>query len=67
MSTSTQATPVAAVNRFSASETGAWSNSYLLSDGEEALHFLQRTGLGGRGRGRGARGLRMVDAGSEQQ
>jgi glyoxylase-like metal-dependent hydrolase (beta-lactamase superfamily II) len=27
------------VERFSASESGGWSNSYLLSDGEEALLF----------------------------
>jgi glyoxylase-like metal-dependent hydrolase (beta-lactamase superfamily II) len=37
MATSTEAPPAVAVNRFSASEPGAWSNSYLLSDGEEAL------------------------------
>jgi glyoxylase-like metal-dependent hydrolase (beta-lactamase superfamily II) len=37
MPTSTQATPAVAVQRFSASEPGAWSNSYLLSDGREAL------------------------------
>jgi glyoxylase-like metal-dependent hydrolase (beta-lactamase superfamily II) len=39
MSTSTEATPALAVRRFGASETGAWSNSYLLSDGQEALLF----------------------------
>ena len=39
MSTSTEATPTVAVQRFSASEPGAWSNSYLLSDGQEALLF----------------------------
>ena len=38
MATSTEITP-AAVRRFSASEPGAWSNSYLLSDGGEALLF----------------------------
>jgi glyoxylase-like metal-dependent hydrolase (beta-lactamase superfamily II) len=31
--------PALAVQRFSASEPGAWSNSYLLSDGQEALLF----------------------------
>lgn len=39
MATSTETTPVAAVRRFSASEQGAWSNSYLLSEGGEALLF----------------------------
>ena len=39
MATSTHTTLPVAVNRFSASEPGAWSNSYLLSDGEEALLF----------------------------
>jgi glyoxylase-like metal-dependent hydrolase (beta-lactamase superfamily II) len=39
MATITQATPAVAVRRFSASEPGAWSNSYLLSAGEEALLF----------------------------
>jgi glyoxylase-like metal-dependent hydrolase (beta-lactamase superfamily II) len=39
MAISTQATPGVAVDRFSASESGAWSNSYLISDGEEALLF----------------------------
>jgi glyoxylase-like metal-dependent hydrolase (beta-lactamase superfamily II) len=39
MATSTQATAALAVQRFSASELGAWSNSYLLDDGEEALLF----------------------------
>jgi glyoxylase-like metal-dependent hydrolase (beta-lactamase superfamily II) len=37
MATSTPARPAVAVERFSASEPGAWSNSYLLSDGREAL------------------------------
>jgi len=31
--------PEAAIQRFGASEPGAWSNAYLLSDGEEALLF----------------------------
>jgi glyoxylase-like metal-dependent hydrolase (beta-lactamase superfamily II) len=39
MATDTRATPTIAVHRFGASEPGAWSNSYLLSDGEEALLF----------------------------
>src|SRR5262249_24820467 len=39
MATSTESTPVVAVQRFGASEPGAWSNSYLLSDGQEALLF----------------------------
>ncbi len=39
MSTSTEAAPAVAVQRFSASEPGAWSNSYLLSDDHEALLF----------------------------
>lgn len=39
VATTTQATPGVAVNRFSAGEAGAWSNSYLLSDDEEALLF----------------------------
>jgi glyoxylase-like metal-dependent hydrolase (beta-lactamase superfamily II) len=39
MATSTPARPTVAVERFSASESGAWSNSYLLSDGREALLF----------------------------
>ena len=39
MATSTRATPAVAVSRVSATEPGAWSNSYLLSDGEEALLF----------------------------
>jgi glyoxylase-like metal-dependent hydrolase (beta-lactamase superfamily II) len=30
---------MAAVERLSASEPGAWSNSYLISDGQEALLF----------------------------
>ncbi len=37
MSNNTRATPAVRVNRFSASESGAWSNSYLLSNGKEAL------------------------------
>jgi glyoxylase-like metal-dependent hydrolase (beta-lactamase superfamily II) len=39
MATSTRAPGAVAVHRFTASEPGAWSNSYLLSDGEEALLF----------------------------
>jgi glyoxylase-like metal-dependent hydrolase (beta-lactamase superfamily II) len=39
METNTQATPAVAVNRFSASEPGAWSNSYLISDAGEAVLF----------------------------
>src|SRR5690349_6883725 len=39
MVTTTEATSSVAVRRFSASEPGAWSNSYLLSDGQEALLF----------------------------
>src|SRR5262249_7451219 len=39
MAARTDAAPVVAVERFSASEPGAWSNSYLLSDGEDALLF----------------------------
>jgi glyoxylase-like metal-dependent hydrolase (beta-lactamase superfamily II) len=39
MPTSTTTRPSAAVERFSASEPGAWSNSYLISDGQEALLF----------------------------
>lgn len=39
MATITKATPAVAVQRFSASEPGAWSNSYLVSSGEEALLF----------------------------
>src|SRR6516225_5739509 len=39
MATSTEARPTLAVERFSASEPGAWSNSYLLSDRDEALLF----------------------------
>jgi glyoxylase-like metal-dependent hydrolase (beta-lactamase superfamily II) len=33
------ATSTIAIERFSASESGAWSNSYLISDGEDALLF----------------------------
>jgi hypothetical protein len=33
MATSTQARPAVAVDRFTASEPGAWSNSYLLNWG----------------------------------
>jgi glyoxylase-like metal-dependent hydrolase (beta-lactamase superfamily II) len=39
MATSTDATPAIAIQRLSASEPGAWSNSYLISDGREALLF----------------------------
>lgn len=39
MATNTQAIPAIAVSRYSASEPGAWSNSYLLSEGEDALLF----------------------------
>ena len=39
MTTDTYATPRVAVERFSASEPGAWSNSYLISEGEEALLY----------------------------
>lgn len=39
MATSTEATPAVAVQRFSASEPGAWSNAYLLSGGDEAMLF----------------------------
>ena len=39
MSASTEAAPAVAVQRFAASEPGAWSNSYLLSDDQEALLF----------------------------
>jgi glyoxylase-like metal-dependent hydrolase (beta-lactamase superfamily II) len=39
MATSVDARPAVAVERFSASEPGAWSNSYLLSDRDEALLF----------------------------
>jgi glyoxylase-like metal-dependent hydrolase (beta-lactamase superfamily II) len=35
----THAPPRLAVQRYSASEPGAWSNSYLISDGEDALLF----------------------------
>ena len=39
MATSSEATSTVTVERFSASEPGAWSNSYLLSDNGEALLF----------------------------
>jgi glyoxylase-like metal-dependent hydrolase (beta-lactamase superfamily II) len=39
MTTGSYAPPRVAVERFSASEPGAWSNSYLISDGEDALLF----------------------------
>ena len=39
MTTGIHAPPRVAVERFSASEPGAWSNSYLISDSEEALLF----------------------------
>jgi glyoxylase-like metal-dependent hydrolase (beta-lactamase superfamily II) len=39
MTTGSYAPPRVAVQRFSASEPGAWSNSYLISDGDEALLF----------------------------
>jgi glyoxylase-like metal-dependent hydrolase (beta-lactamase superfamily II) len=39
MSISTDARSVVGVQRFSASEPGAWSNSYLLSDDQDALLF----------------------------
>jgi glyoxylase-like metal-dependent hydrolase (beta-lactamase superfamily II) len=39
MTTGTHAPPRVAVERFSASEPGAWSNSYLISDADEALLF----------------------------
>lgn len=39
MATSTEPTPTIAVQRFSASEPGASSNSYLLTDGQEAVLF----------------------------
>jgi glyoxylase-like metal-dependent hydrolase (beta-lactamase superfamily II) len=39
MATSTEANSAVEVERFSASEPGAWSNSYLLSDGDQALLF----------------------------
>ena len=39
MATRTHAKSVVAVERFSASDPGAWSNSYLISDGEDALLF----------------------------
>jgi glyoxylase-like metal-dependent hydrolase (beta-lactamase superfamily II) len=39
MATSTQATPAVAVQRFNASEPGAWSNCYLISNDHEAVLF----------------------------
>ena len=39
MATSTDATSLVTVERFSASEPGASSNSYLISEGDEALLF----------------------------
>jgi len=39
MPTSTKTRPSATVERLSASEPGAWSNAYLISDGQEALLF----------------------------
>jgi glyoxylase-like metal-dependent hydrolase (beta-lactamase superfamily II) len=39
MPTSTNAASQVTVERFSASDPGAWSNAYLLSDGEQALLF----------------------------
>jgi glyoxylase-like metal-dependent hydrolase (beta-lactamase superfamily II) len=39
MATRTHAKSVVAVERFSAGDPGAWSNSYLISDGEDALLF----------------------------
>jgi glyoxylase-like metal-dependent hydrolase (beta-lactamase superfamily II) len=39
MATDTYATPRLTVARFCASERGAWSNSYLIGDGEEALLY----------------------------
>lgn len=39
MATSSQATTAVAVQRFSSSEPGAWSNSYLISSGNEAVLF----------------------------
>jgi glyoxylase-like metal-dependent hydrolase (beta-lactamase superfamily II) len=39
MATGSYAASRLAVERFSASEPGAWSNSYLISDGEHALLF----------------------------
>ncbi|HYX77670.1 MAG TPA: MBL fold metallo-hydrolase [Gaiellaceae bacterium] len=39
MATGTDATSLVTVERFSASEPGAWSNAYLLSDGDDALLF----------------------------
>jgi glyoxylase-like metal-dependent hydrolase (beta-lactamase superfamily II) len=39
MANDTQARSTIAVHRFGSSEPGAWSNSYLLSEGEEALLF----------------------------
>lgn len=39
MTTGSYAPPRIAVERFSASEPGAWSNSYLISDADDALLF----------------------------
>ena len=39
MATGTDATSRLAVERFSARDPGAWSNSYLLGDGDDALLF----------------------------
>ena len=39
MAPSAEPTSTVVIERFSASEPGAWSNSYLLSDGDEALLF----------------------------
>jgi glyoxylase-like metal-dependent hydrolase (beta-lactamase superfamily II) len=39
VATGSYAPPRLAVERFSASEAGAWSNSYLVSDGDQALLF----------------------------
>jgi glyoxylase-like metal-dependent hydrolase (beta-lactamase superfamily II) len=39
MTTGSYAPPRVAVERFSSSDAGAWSNSYLISDADEALLF----------------------------
>jgi hypothetical protein len=39
MATRANPTSFLTVERFNASEAGAWSNSYLLSDGQDALLF----------------------------
>lgn len=39
MTTGSYAPPRVEVERFSASEPGAWSNSYLISDADDALLF----------------------------